>query len=268
MQQSLSVKDDGSYQFYYETGKDGGSHSRSEVRHPDGVVIGKYSYEDPNGDIREVRYRADDSGYVENGGVSVEEAPKDQFPAAPEDEIQDPNPSPAQVEEGNQQNPEETPVEKQAAEHKDEDRKAEDEMKDLAIDESAMNDPPEGFPQGFFLQHFQGLRRLPEPTKEEDLTTAAPQPEEAKEEPTAVEVVDGPSEEMQDKDYNPEDPNKNKLANEMGMFMHLRPFQGFEPHQMGSSMFHHQPVYVFSYQHPDSYGYHYYFWIRGGSSPP
>lgn len=86
MQQSLSVNDDGSYQFYYETGEDAGRHSRTEVRHPDGTVIGKFSYEDANGDIREVSYRADDSGYVANGDVSVEGAPKGQFPAVSEDQ--------------------------------------------------------------------------------------------------------------------------------------------------------------------------------------
>ncbi|GFR23732.1 uncharacterized protein TNCT_107451 [Trichonephila clavata] len=265
MIQSLNVNDDGTYQFFYETGKDGGSHKRSEVRQPDGVVIGKFSYEDPNGEIREVNYRADDSGYVANGDVSVEGAPKGQFPAEPEQTNETPLASTTEVEHREPQAfPAEEPKPDESQEievHSEEEHKSED-IKDLSLEESTVNDPPEAFPQGYFLEKFHGLRRLPEPTKEEPSTTEQASTEKPKDESAPAKEnppVEQPSEQPNDV-LKMEDPYKLNLkaAHEMELFMHLRPFQSFSPQQMDTSMFH-QPVYVFSYQHPDSYGYHYFF---------
>ncbi|GIZ00449.1 uncharacterized protein CEXT_456531 [Caerostris extrusa] len=277
MQQSLNVNDDGSYQFFYETGKEAGNHKRREVRQPDGVVVGQFSYEGPGGEIREVNYRADDSGYVANGDVGVEGAPKGQFPAEPE-QTDESHPEPS-TSENETREPESFPVEETKSEdlkpeeskHNDEpvfhqedpkeQRKHED-IKELPQEENSADEPPEAFPPGFFLQKFHSLRRLPEPTKEEESTTAESATEQPKEESPSTESSTSvePSSEQPGQVLNAEDPYQVglKAAHEMELFMHLRPFQSFSPQQMDTSMFH-QPVYVFSYQHPDSYGYHYYF---------
>lgn len=156
----------------------------------------------------------------------------------------------------------------QPEEHKDEENKVEEDMKVLAMEESSANDPPEGFPPGYFLQSFHGLRRLPEPTMEQPSTTTS--------KPTTTDKEDHKEDNKEDlKDHQQDkkedvaqpnaenqdpEPSEDVSKNEMGLFMNLRPFhQSFGPQQVGSSMFRHQPVYVFSYQHPDSYGYHYYF---------
>ncbi|XP_035232611.1 uncharacterized protein LOC118204390, partial [Stegodyphus dumicola] len=243
--QSLSVHDDGSYRFYYETGKEGGSHSRTEVRNADGVVIGKFSYEDPTGEMREVNYRADDSGYVAKGDVSVEGAPKGQFPVIIDDKQQEIATTAPLVQE-DQTQPPETPAPEPAAESANEEEHDKDDIKDYSFEEQ-VGDQPEAFPEGYFLEHkFQGLRRLPEPTKEDKSSSVEP-PEE-KQTP--------PPEEKE-----PEKPVETSIEiakREMELFMHLRPFPNFPPKKWDPSMLH-QPVYVFAYQQPDAYGYHYYF---------
>ncbi|GBN82474.1 hypothetical protein AVEN_197110-1 [Araneus ventricosus] len=276
MIQSLNVNDDGTYQFFYETGKEAGNHKRSEAKQSDGVVVGKFSYEDPNGDIREVNYRADDSGYIANGDVSVEGAPKGQFPAVPEETNEAPLPSAPQSENPEPQSfaveetkPDETAAmsagstaEENPESHPEEEPKHED-LKELPSEENRADEPPEAFPPGFFLEKFHGLRRFPEPTKEPEPTPKEPASEKPKEESPSTEApkpADQPTEQsVQVVPNAQEDPYVNlKAAHEMELFMHLRPFQSFSPQQMDTSMFR-QPVYVFSYQHPDSYGYHYFF---------
>ncbi|XP_067123736.1 uncharacterized protein [Centruroides vittatus] len=71
---------DGSYSFNFETGEEGGKHSRKETRSAEGVVVGEFSYEDPNGNLRMVEYRADGNGYVARGHVGPEGAPKAELP--------------------------------------------------------------------------------------------------------------------------------------------------------------------------------------------
>jgi len=277
MSQSVLFHDDGSYQFYYDTGKDGGSHSRSEMRRPDGVVVGKYSYEDPTGEIREVSYRADGTGYVATGDVSVKGAPKGQFPFVPEEHqigtsLQEEN----QVQQSDSKSDPESPdVQSESAlknrdldapsqEVKEDSTKAEevesvnseahqddndkDDMKDLSLEESTVDGPPEAFPQGFFLQNFQGLRRLRDPPKEEAPTTT--------EVSTEGEATTTPAKE--ENESQPTEASKSDKKPGADFFLPLKPFPNFSPQQWASSMFH-QPVYVFSYQQPDSYGYHYYF---------
>ncbi|UYV68660.1 hypothetical protein LAZ67_6000366 [Cordylochernes scorpioides] len=67
---SMSSSGAGNYQYKYQIGDEGG-HMREESR-VDGAVIGKYSYIDANGDLREVRYRADATGYHPEGDISVD----------------------------------------------------------------------------------------------------------------------------------------------------------------------------------------------------
>ncbi|CAL1292926.1 unnamed protein product [Larinioides sclopetarius] len=275
MIQSLNVNDDGTYQFFYETGKEAGYHKRSEAKQPDGVVIGKFSYEDPNGELREVNYRADDSGYTANGDVSVDGAPKGQFPAVPEETNEAPLPSGPQGEIPEPQSfaveetkPDETaaqPDSSSAEENPEsltEEESKHEDLKELPSEENTADEPPEAFPPGFFLEKFHGLRRFPEPTKEAESTSKEPISEKPKESPSteAPKPTDQPAEQPEQVVPNAhEDPYVNlKAAHEMELFMHLRPFQSFSPQQMDTSMFR-QPVYVFSYQHPDSYGYRYFF---------
>lgn len=287
MIQTLNVNDDGTYQFFYETGKEAGNHKRSESRQPDGVVVGKYSYEDPNGEIREVNYRADDSGYVANGDVGVEGAPKGQFPALPEEtnevpmppvpQSDNPDPQAFAIEETKpadddaaakfvgaaaEEKPEVHPEEEEESKHED--------LKEMSSDENRADEAPEAFPPGFFLEKFHGLRRFPEPTEEpEPISSKEPSSDKPKEEsPSTTEepkpTADQPATEIEQPGQVAPTAHDDlykvnlKAAHEMELFMHLRPFQSFSPQQMDTSMFR-QPVYVFSYQHPDSYGYHYFF---------
>ncbi|XP_022247189.1 uncharacterized protein LOC111086873 [Limulus polyphemus] len=57
--------------FMYATG-DEGKHTRDETRESDGSVTGMYSYMDPNGNLREVRYRAGTKGFQPEGDISVD----------------------------------------------------------------------------------------------------------------------------------------------------------------------------------------------------
>ncbi|XP_013789437.1 adult-specific rigid cuticular protein 11.9-like, partial [Limulus polyphemus] len=57
--------------FLYKTG-DAGDHSREEQISSDGTVKGKYSYIDPNGEVREVRYTAGVGGFKPEGDISVD----------------------------------------------------------------------------------------------------------------------------------------------------------------------------------------------------
>jgi len=257
MFQAVSVKDDGSYRFSYETGKEGGSHSRTEERKPDGVVIGKFSYEDPNGDIREVSYRADKLGYVANGDVGVEGAPKGQFPAIP-----DPQENSSSVKETVKPDSEELELQNSTEPHHYDESHKDEDIQDLSLEDSTVNDQPEAFPEGFFLQHFQGLRRLPEPTKKEVSSTQAPSTETTSHDlPQKDQSSDKQTvQPTESSDVSNEELNKinRDPAGEQELFMHLRPFQSFRSSQWAPSMFH-QPVYVFSYQHPESYGYHYFY---------
>ncbi|XP_054712478.1 LOW QUALITY PROTEIN: uncharacterized protein LOC129222072 [Uloborus diversus] len=257
--QSMTFNDDGSYRFYYETGKDGGSHSREEFRNPDGVVVGKFSYEDPNGELREVNYRADESGYIAEGDVSVPDVPKGKFPADVPEEVQ--SDSSQEISAPQIVHTEEVPVvdyQPEAAPNEissveeapssSEEDEGKDDMNDLALEESTANDPPEAFPEGFFLQHFQGLRRLPEPTTEA---------KEVSTEPPAKEDIEESSSEISNEQPEPsngEDTSKSGVS----MFSPLRPFPHFSAAEWVAAL-HHQPVYVYSYQQPDSYGYHYFF---------
>lgn len=54
--------DGNEYEFSFKTG-DVGDHRREETRDTFGTVIGKYSYVDPFGHRREMRYRADENGF-------------------------------------------------------------------------------------------------------------------------------------------------------------------------------------------------------------
>ncbi|XP_015904188.1 uncharacterized protein [Parasteatoda tepidariorum] len=261
MFQSVSVKDDGSYDFSYETGKEGGSHSRTEKRNPDGVVIGKFSYEDPNGAIREISYRADESGYVANGDVSVEGAPKGQFPAVPEFNSDDPV-APEDDKNPNVLKPEDEETPHASEQHHSDEESHHDDIHNLSLEEPSANEPPEAFPEGYFLHKFTGLRRLPEPTKEEPTATSAPTTEASEPQAFPVSVTEDqpPQEAVIASDAANEEHNKinREPTSEMELLMHPRPFQGFHSAQWTSSMFH-QPVYVFSYQHPESFGYYYYY---------
>lgn len=258
--QSLSFHEDGSYRFYYETGKEGGSHTRSEIRNPDGVVIGKFSYEDPDGEIREVNYRADNGGYVAQGDVGVKGAPKGQFPAPHEEQPKTPETSSETTDEQIVEQPKPEEVKPQESEQQTEathdyhDEEADnDDMQDLALEESSANDPPEAFPPGFFLEKFQGLRRFPEPTKEEEpTTTEAPKEEEKQEESEPVEEA------KEEKTEQAQSATSGVKSSEGSVVYAPFPGPGFSHQEWASAMFH-QPVYVFAYNNPDSYGYHYYF---------
>ncbi|XP_076315341.1 uncharacterized protein LOC143227875 [Tachypleus tridentatus] len=57
--------------FMYATG-DEGKHTRDETRESDGSVTGMYSYIDPNGNLRQVRYRAGPKGFKPEGDISVD----------------------------------------------------------------------------------------------------------------------------------------------------------------------------------------------------
>ncbi|XP_023223535.1 adult-specific rigid cuticular protein 11.9-like [Centruroides sculpturatus] len=63
---------DGKYNFAYSTGDDGG-HKREESGGSDGIISGKYSYKDPNGNIRVVSYKAGAGiGFQAEGDISVD----------------------------------------------------------------------------------------------------------------------------------------------------------------------------------------------------
>lgn len=63
---------DGKYNFAYSTGDDGG-HKREESGGSDGTISGKYSYIDPNGNVREVSYKAGAGiGFQPSGDISVD----------------------------------------------------------------------------------------------------------------------------------------------------------------------------------------------------
>lgn len=130
-----------------------------------------------------------------------------------------------------------------------------DDMQDLALEESSANDPPEAFPPGFFLQNFQGLRRFPEPTKEDKpVTTESPQEAAEPSQPTEEAIEENQADKSSVSNPAP-------VEESVFSFRPAQPFLAPEiPHhqEWASSMFH-QPVYVFSYHQPDSYGYHYYF---------
>ncbi|XP_076372010.1 adult-specific rigid cuticular protein 11.9-like [Tachypleus tridentatus] len=57
--------------FMYKTG-DEGDHAREEQIGTDGTIQGKYSYIDPNGNLREVRYTAGPGGFKPEGDISVD----------------------------------------------------------------------------------------------------------------------------------------------------------------------------------------------------
>ncbi|GFX13251.1 adult-specific rigid cuticular protein 12.6 [Trichonephila clavipes] len=68
----LNLKDNGQYNFLYNTG-DAGAHKREETSNGDGTVSGSYSYVDPNGDLRKVEYKAGGSiGFQPSGDISVD----------------------------------------------------------------------------------------------------------------------------------------------------------------------------------------------------
>lgn len=135
-------------------------------------------------------------------------------------------------------------------------------MQDLALEESSANDPPEAFPPGFFLQKFHGLRRLPEPTKEDKpATTSTEAPREAEK---AVQPMEEEKGEEEQEDKEPEKVTASGLGSSTeGSVYSFKPVQPFLapgiPHQEWASAMYHQPVYVFTYHQPDSYGYHYYY---------
>lgn len=85
----------GNYNFAYNTG-DVGGHARSEAGSADGSVSGAYSYVDPNGNLRQVSYRAGPGiGFQATGDTGVDkhtaaaaaaiaaQAPKAPAPVAP-----------------------------------------------------------------------------------------------------------------------------------------------------------------------------------------
>lgn len=67
----VQLSSDGiNYNFGYRTG-DAGLHTRSESGTA-GAVSGQYSYVDPNGNLRQVSYTADASGFHPSGDISVD----------------------------------------------------------------------------------------------------------------------------------------------------------------------------------------------------
>lgn len=274
--QSLMFRDDGSYRFYYETGKEGGSHTRTEVRGPDGVVIGKFSFEDPDGELREVNYRADETGFVAKGDVGVKGAPKGQFPVPEEEQPAQESPSATTLNDqpAEPSSPQETVEENSQPQATDEgvfdEEEDKDDMQDLALEETSANDPPEAFPPGFFLEKFQGLRRLPEPTNEGEPATTEAATEAEKAEP---EIAEEEVKEEQVETTEASEAEAEPVPDEVPVlsFAPVKPFpiaaveadpapgiSHISHHEWASAMFH-QPVYVFAYHQPDSYGYHYYF---------
>ena len=148
-------------------------------------------------------------------------------------------------------------------------------MQDLALEESAADDPPEAFPPGFFSEKLTNLRRLPEPTKEGNPATTEPAAEDNQqsEQPESVEEEGGDEEvvnaaEIETTETDADAPNPAPAEGTVYAFSPLKPFPAAKPegeanpalphHEWASAMFH-QPVYVFAYHQPDSYGYHYYF---------
>lgn len=165
--QSLSVNEDGTYQFSYETGQEGGNHFRTESKGQDGIVIGKYSYNDPTGGIRVVSYRADDTGFAvnEDGEVpkpSASESEQHETPALKEA---------AKPEDSENEKPKEETTSTTDTPAQDEDKPQKSEEPILELEKVKSEDlPPEGFPLGFFSEQFSALRRLPEPSKDEKET--------------------------------------------------------------------------------------------------
>jgi len=69
----------GGYQFGYDShnvGEKEAKHFRHEVRRPDGTVLGRYGYEDANGEVQITNYISDKDGYqVLHPGVIVQLEP-------------------------------------------------------------------------------------------------------------------------------------------------------------------------------------------------
>ena len=65
------ANDPSQYNFQYSTNDEGG-HQREESGHGK-VVKGRYSYVDPNGNVRSVRYVADEYGYHPEGDITVDQ---------------------------------------------------------------------------------------------------------------------------------------------------------------------------------------------------
>lgn len=173
-----------------------------------------------------------------------------------------------------------------AFDEEEEEEEDKDDIQDLAIEETSANDPPEAFPPGFFLEKFQGLRRLPEPTNGEETpaTTEVPTNEPAaiseeekmasesvEEEEASVEPVETTEVTDEEEEASPEPEVAIPIDEAVVEVGPVKPFpiatiegdpatgiSHISHHEWASAMFH-QPVYVFAYHQPDSYGYHYYF---------
>jgi len=69
----------GGYQFGYDShnvAENEAQHFRHEVRRPDGTVLGRYGYKDPNGELKITNYISDKDGYqVLHPGVIVQLEP-------------------------------------------------------------------------------------------------------------------------------------------------------------------------------------------------
>jgi len=62
------------YQFSYSTGQQGPAQIfREEQRSPDGTVVGKYGYVDPNGQLRVIEYRAGPNGFQASGDTGPDQ---------------------------------------------------------------------------------------------------------------------------------------------------------------------------------------------------
>lgn len=179
-----------------------------------------------------------------------------------------------------QQNSEEINDQPPAAEEEpyNDETEDKDEMQDLALEETAADDPPEAFPPGFFSEKLTNLRRLPEPTKDGNPATTetaaeenqqSEQPESsAEDEGVGEEEIKAVMIETTETDAADDVAGPAPAEGTMYAFSPLKPFPAPGPegeaspdhphHEWASSMFH-QPVYVFAYHQPDSYGYHYYF---------
>ncbi|XP_076364959.1 uncharacterized protein LOC143254088 [Tachypleus tridentatus] len=83
---------DGNYEFTYDTGRGPlGQSYRTETRLPDGTVKGSYGYLDVDGKLRIVKYIAGKGGFVAQGDVGPEGAPRGVAPGpAPVPEEQPP----------------------------------------------------------------------------------------------------------------------------------------------------------------------------------
>lgn len=142
---------DGSYRFNYEIGDEGGRQSREETRNAEGVVLGKFSYQDPSGNLRLVEYRADSNGYSAKGHVGPEGAPKAELPlyALPELKTDSKTEAEATTEKPAEEPNQSTPPSPEK----------------LEADESPANDEEkQEKDSGFFLLGLGGKRRLEKPS--------------------------------------------------------------------------------------------------------